>query len=293
MDVLVGERLQAQYQTKLPYLLIGNNETGQLACTHRTTSWGEGGVVMQAHYSPNALAAEIARLGNCQEYTASTYQTRLEALRFIASNSQIFSSRYLIDKDKFAALEENTNKIVTRYTQDFNVQHPVVCSSLATLPEHDGSTASRAILSAKMDIMYDLAVVALQQNITRVVTVNILLDEAHVRSHEALENYLEICQFYQTIVASFLNKLSAVGLFTNTLVYCNAGSCSHDHAHTYENLSTYVINGGVTGARGSTASPKPIGSLLVEILNKFGINYSTFGGTNHNLGVGRPAGFLS
>ena len=71
-----------------------------------------------------------------------------------------------------------------------------------------------------------------------------------------------------------------------------------NQVHNYANLSTYVIDGGSNRFNdsnrivGSTNSPKPIGSLLLDILHMFGIEYTEFGGTDHILGVGKKGNFV-
>lgn len=307
IDVMVGEKLKAQYKTKLPYLLIGNLESpAALACTHKTSSWGAGGVVLPAFNNANGLAEEIRSNMDClQDGEAGKlatlqqgYNNRLAALDLIRKNANVFKSKYLIDQKRFEEMRDDTAQIAARFTDLLSkaaVGLPPLCPTRVVYPDHFGSASSRSTFQAKMDHMYNLAIRALQLNITRVVTFNLCLDEAHVLSHYGnnIAQYHEICRYYQTSVAAFMAKLKAANLYTGTLVYCNAGSCSATVVHNYENLSTYVINAGVSGVRGSAAAKKPIGSLLAEIGNKFGLGLTTYGGTDHLLGVGRPSGFLS
>lgn len=302
IDVLIGEKLQSTYKTKLPYLFMGNNESYQLACTHKTSSWGYGGSLIEGYYSPNGLAREIASHTACQEHSKQTYSNRLKAIEYIRQNNTIFGSRYLVDHGKLENLQQKLAKNVSKYKadiQNIDSNGATPCSSLADLPEMTGSYADRAIFNSKMASMYDLGVTALRNNVTRVLTYNLYVHETHSTSHflqpdgsNTIAAYHNIGRFLQSSIASFIAKLKAQNLYDNTIIFCNAGSCSSGNVHNYENLSTYVINAGVSGVRGAVNVPLPVGSLHVELLRKFGIPYATYGGTDHIYGVGKPAGLL-
>jgi hypothetical protein len=299
IDVLIGEKLQAQYKTPLPYLLITDNEESHLACTHRTSSWGANGEVVHSISSIGTLQAEIKNKIVCEKYSAAVYKTRLQALELIKSNHHIFSSNFLIDHEKFDSLTQNLQTRVAQY--DSNLKNlesnkSVPCSSFSTVAEIYRSAYSSSAFNQKMDKMYDLAITALEQNITRVLTVNLYMERTHGTSHYStvnpVQDYLDASQFMQSSIAQFMNKLKQKGLYNDSLVFCNAGSCMSTDVHNYENLSTYVINAGVQGIRGSAANKKPVGSLLLDILHKFGITYSEYGGTDHSLGVAKKGGFV-
>lgn len=300
IDVLIGEKLKAQYNTRLPYLLIGNHEGRNQSCTTKTSSWGAGGRVLEAHYSINGLRNEIASKISCQPSGREVYVTRLKALSAIRGNMNVFRSEYLIDQERFANLQSDLQQTINEYNADLRAmasKGPTPCASLAVSSEHTGSAGNRAVFNAKMEAMYNLAIIALRNNVTRSVTFNLYMYETHTKSHYQLAGnniaaYYEVCRFMQSSIASFIGKLKAQGLYNNTLIFCNAGSCTDHSLHNYENLATYVINGGVRGLRGSAQAPKPVGSLLVDILNKFGINYDRYGGIDHRYGVGRRGHFL-
>ena len=303
MDVLVGEHLQNKYKTKLPYLLLSNNNiTRQLACTHRTSSWGKGGEVLPAYQTINTLSAAVANEIFCSEHKKAFYQQQLTALAYIKRNKKIFTSNYLIDKEKMEKVELHLAKISADYNTGLEM-----FAKQATIPEVCGkfpekefnsslSVSDDTVRHEKMDLMYDSAIAALKYDVTRVITVNLYSSKTHATSHFPTSNgasaYYDASRVLQKSIASFLAKLKSANLYDETMIFCNAGSCMSAQGHNFENLSTYVINGGRPGIRGRVNRPYPIGSLLLEIMQKFGLNYTTYGGTDHVNGVGKFVRYL-
>ena len=144
--------------------------------------------------------------------------------------------------------------------------------------------------------MFDLAIAAFQANVTRSLNVNLYSMWSHEYSHYVEKGtktqYLDTSKFLQQQIANFVAKLKAAGMYEETLLFCNAGSCMTNQLHNYDNLSTYVINGDKSGVVGSAKTIKPIGSLLLDILHKFDIKYDTYGGKNHVLGLAKKGNFI-
>lgn len=301
IDVLIGEKLQAEFATAMPYLLISNHPGGAGSnSTDSTSSWGNGGELIHSLATTEGLRAEIAHRASCEKFLKTTYASRLKALNYIQKNHKLFSSHYLIDKNRVAEHEENFNKNVSQYEKhmgNINRRGQVACDSFSIqneIEENLGGTY-RTIFSRKMEKMYDLGIIALKENVTRVLTFNLWLSEAHEVSHHSttgIDPYYDVSRFYQSSIASFIKKLVDNNMYSDTLIFCNAGSCIKADVHNVENLSTYIVNGGATGIRGSVNDPKPIGSLLLDILHKFDIKYSEYGARDHFLGVSRKGNFI-
>jgi hypothetical protein len=302
IDVLIGESLKAKYNTKIPYLLISNNNSNHLACTHKTSSWGKNGEVLNAITTIEGLTAEITNhRGSCEPFPRDVYVKRLKAMEYIKNNNKAYSDNYIINKEKFSAMENHLSSNIKKYKADMaridargGLQ--VSCDPIPIVSVSENTETNQTSFNLKMNRMYELGIMALQQNITRVLTFNLYMDTTHATSHFLSENpisdYYNASRFMQTSVASFLAKLKAAGLYDDTLIFGNAGSCTLNNVHNYENLSTYVINGGSSGVVGSAAARKPIGSLHLDILSKFGIQFSQYGGTDHKLGVATKGNYF-
>lgn len=302
IDVLIGEKLQKDYNTKIPYLSLTNNNTGQLAPTHKSSSWGNGGTVIQSIDNIRDLASTLKTHINCQPLAVTDYKRRLAALEYVKANNQIFSSKYLINKDNFEKIKEQTIKNIDRTSIGLSNTTPrkdIVCNQLETYQNLKITDSFRggSSFTKKMDYMYDLAIIALQENITRSITFNLYTTTTHATSHfigdAAMEqNYYAASKEHQTSIASFLRKLQAAGLYDGSLIFCNAGSCMSNNVHNYENIAAYIINGGASGVRGSARSRKPMGSVLLDILHKFGVTYSNYGGRDHIYGLATKGNYI-
>jgi hypothetical protein len=309
IDILIGQKLQSTYGTQIPHIAIAN--TTQPADTTFTSgfassSWTNGKLNTYIS-SVNNLSTELKQRINCNSTTSATlqaeYQRKLEALALVQKNQLLFESKYVIDKDHFANLQEKLQKCVDKYKaaisgSDLTAQKPTVCTTgFPTETTTAGGGSPGAEFEKRMNGFYDLAIAAFQANVTRSITFNLYNAECHHTSHYVeypsyYPQYVYHSRYLQQSVANFLAKLKAAGLYDETLIFCNAGSSMANEVHNYENMSTYVINGDKSGVVGSTANPKPIGSLLLDILYKFGINYPEYGGTNHVLGVAKKGNFL-
>ncbi len=309
IDMLIGEKLQATYGTQIPHIAIANSTstTDTLSASgFSSSSWTKG--KLNTYYSSvNSLSAELKGRINCTGTTENTalkadYQRKLDALALIKRNQEIFGSRYIIDKEKFSNLQDKLQKTIVKFDTaikggEIVMQRPAVCDAFPVESSSAGGYTPGREFENRMDAMYNLAIAAFQANVTRSITFNLWNMYCHHTSHfgqypQEYPNYIINSRYLQESVAKFLAKLKASGMYDETLIFCNAGSCMKSEVHNYENLATYVINGDKTGVVGSTATPKPIGSLLLDILHKFGVTYTEYGGTNHKLGVAKRGNFI-
>ncbi len=302
IDVLIGEKLKSQHQSAIPYLLMTNNTLDYLECTHRTSSWGANGQVLSSISTISDLTAEInSRRSTCERFSKDIYTRRLKAMEYVKSLNKIYSDSYVINQERFEDLQAKLQSNATKYNKDItNIDNrggvQVSCEDIAVVSVVENTHSDQANFNTKMDRMYDLGIMAFQQNITRVLTYNLYMQDTHDTSHYISDNsiarYYAASRFMQASVARFLAKLSSSGLFDETLIFCNAGSCASNEVHNYENLSTYIINGGKSGTAGSPSAKLPVGAVHLDILNKFGIAYSTYGGSDHIYGSARKGNFF-
>ena len=304
IDVLIGEKLQSTYNTQIPFLNITNYSNVEMqASTFSASSWSNS-KLLPAFDNVNNLSQELKNRINCTATTdaglKAAYERKLAALDYVKKNSLVFDSKFIINKDQFENLEAKLQKgkdLVNNALANPVLTKPAICGnfpSLPTLPsEYYGDYNS---VTAKMGAMYDLAIAAMANNVTRAVTINLYAAYAHEYSHylqsPPIDNYLKVATNVQQLIALFLGKLKTAGLYDETLVFCNAGSCMSNEVHNYENLSTWVLNGDKAGVLGTVTNKKPIGSLLIDMASKFGLNYTEFGGRDHIYGVAKRGFYI-
>ena len=312
IDVLIGEKLQALYKTQIPTLQITNYKAKEEPCNFERSSFGANGVLLPVYTTVNDLSQELKSRILCNAPTTNDsaalarINRKLAALDIVKSSSNIFNSNYIIDKEKLDDLQskldksKNTLKISTSSTGSVR---PLVCDRFPTMADTN-SYKDPLTIGPKLNAMFDLVVGALQANVTRSVVINIYRGDEHATySHHGgyrdvpviqgkYDMYVKTAQWMQQQIANFIAKLKAAGLYDDTLMFCNAGSCMSFQVHNYENISNYIINGDKSGVVSNVENKKPIGSLLLDILHKFDIKYDRYGGTNLVLGEARKGNYI-
>jgi len=295
IDTLIGEKLQREEDLALPLLSMSNMDNTN--AYQSRCSWGEGGILLPSLSSVEALKSEVKNQIACIESDQAKVAKQLKALSFIKNNNKLFESRYLIDKAKFQKLED--------YTEELSQKLNPVGSDLKKCDELDSifsvnsryTNANIDEISKKLDEMYDIAIVALKHKVTNVLTFNLYHPKQHGFSHyggndDYKKAYLQITQDFQSSIAVFMNKMKEQGLYDDTLFYCNAGMCMDTNLHNFNNISSYVVNSGKSGLVGDVKNPIPPANLLVDMLHKYGLNYTSYGGTNHEFGVGKKGNLI-
>jgi hypothetical protein len=152
-------------------------------------------------------------------------------------------------------------------------------------------------------LMYDLAAVAYETNITRVLTYmksrdasqrvypNIgVMEPHHAMSHhgnnpEKLAGLIKVNTYHMTLFAKFLEKLKSTpdgdgSLLDHSLILYGSGMSESD-THSRLNLPTLLVGGASGGMKGNRhiQAPKetPLANLLVSVANKFDCNLDKFG----------------
>lgn len=302
IDTMIGEKLKEVHGTALPLLSIGNNEGRAADPTMGSTSWSEGGKLVPSFARVSELARELRSHKACTQLSDAVGRRRLRALDRIRAATDVFESRYLIDKSRFDKIYEvNQQAVASTEAQTLSQEadDAVACEAFWERYENETSADSGTVSDGdrfikKMELMFDLAFRALETNITRVVTFNFHEAALHSASHYqgvagAWERYVALDRRHQELAASFIRRLESAGMYEDTLIYGNAGTCATNNVHNYENLSTYVINSNYpTGVVGAANESRPIGSLLADILGNFSIPVSEYGGSDHKVGIGKP-----
>ena len=155
-------------------------------------------------------------------------------------------------------------------------------------------------------LMFDLQVLALQADITRVITFQLarevstrtypqigVAEPHHATSHhqnspEKLAKLAKINAYHVSLFAHYLGKLQATRdgegtLLDNSLILLGSGLGNPD-VHDHTNLPILVAGGGsgqMTGGRHiKYTEPTPMTNLLVTLLNKAGIEMDSFADSN-------------
>jgi hypothetical protein len=151
-------------------------------------------------------------------------------------------------------------------------------------------------------LMFDLQVLAMQGDITRVITFQLaretsnrtypeigVPDPHHPLSHHGndpakIARMAKINQFHVSLFAEYIAKLKAVqdgdgSLLDHSLILYGSG-IGNPNVHDHTNLPILVAGGAATGMKGNRhikyTKPKPLANLHLTLLDKVGVHLDKF-----------------
>lgn len=166
-------------------------------------------------------------------------------------------------------------------------------------------------------LMFDLQVLALQGDVTRVITFQLaretsnrtypeigVPDPHHPLSHhgndpEKIARMAKINQFHVSLFAEFLVKLKATKEGNGTLLdhslYLYGSGIGNPNIHDHTNLPILVAGGAAGGMKGGRhlrfAKPMPLANLHLTLLDKVGVPLDSFADSNGKIdGLFEPLG---
>jgi len=155
-------------------------------------------------------------------------------------------------------------------------------------------------------LMFDLQVLAMQGDVTRVITFQLaretsnrtypeigVPDPHHPLSHHGndpakIERMAKINAFHVSLFAEFLGKLKATPEGNDTLLdhslYLYGSGIGNPNVHDHTNLPILVAGGAAGGMKGGRHikydKPKPLANLHLTLLDKVGVHLDSFADSN-------------
>lgn len=170
------------------------------------------------------------------------------------------------------------------------------------LPDLDRPAGVPAAYADHARLMFDLQVLALQGDITRVITFQLaretstrtypeigVSDPHHPLTHhgndpEKIAKVARINQFHVSLFAEFLQKLQATpeagGTLLDHSLYLYGSGMGNPNVHDHTNLPILVAGGAAGGMRGGRhirfEKPVPLANLHLTLLDKVGVRLNSF-----------------
>ncbi len=170
------------------------------------------------------------------------------------------------------------------------------------LPDLDRPVGVPAGYADHARLMFDLQILALQGDVTRVITFQLaretsnrtypeigVNDPHHPLTHhggnqEMLAKVAKINQFHVSLFAEFLQKMAATpegdGSLLDHSLYLYGSGMGDPNVHDHRNLPILVAGGAAGHMRGGRhirfAEPTPLASLHLTLLNKVGVPIESF-----------------
>jgi hypothetical protein len=174
------------------------------------------------------------------------------------------------------------------------------------LPDLDRPVGVPAAYADHARLMFDLQVLAMQGDVTRVITFQLaretsnrtypeigVSDPHHPLSHhgndpEKIARMAKINQFHVSLFAEFLAKLKATPEGNGTLLdhshYLYGSGIGNPNVHDHTNLPILVAGGAAGGMKGGRhikySKPKPLANLHLTLLDKVGVHLDSFADSN-------------
>ncbi len=174
------------------------------------------------------------------------------------------------------------------------------------LPDLDRPVGVPASYADHARLMFDLQVLALQGDVTRVITFQLaretsnrtypeigVPDPHHPLSHHGndpakIARMSKINHFHVSLFAEFLGKLKATPEGNGTLLdhstYLYGSGIGNPNVHDHSNLPILVAGGAAVGMKGGRhikyAKPTPLANLHLTLLDKAGVHLDSFADSN-------------
>src|SRR5206468_11633809 len=174
------------------------------------------------------------------------------------------------------------------------------------LPDLDRPVGVPAAYADHARLMFDLQVLALQGDVTRVITFQLaretsnrtypeigVPDPHHPLSHHGndpakIARMAKINQFHVSLFSEFIAKLKATkegdGTLLDNTLYLYGSGIGNPNVHDHTNLPILVAGGAATGMKGGRhikyVTPIPLANLHLTLLDKVGVHLEKFADSN-------------
>ena len=282
--------------------------TANLSCVYtHTISWRSPTEPMPMEYNPRAVFERLFGDSGSTAREAREIRLREQASILDAVMDKLLGLRLELGSGDRRLLESYTEAIrdVERRIQRAEEQIEM------ELPEMAQPEGAPPVFEEHLELMQDLQVLALQADLTRVITFMMSKEQSarpypqigvpdahHPLSHhnnnaELVERMSKINRYHAELFAAYLEKLDAVpdgdGTLLDHMTVLYGGGISNSTIHSGLNLPVLLLGGGAgrwTGGRhlGYTGQPT-MADLLVTLMDKFDVPVDRIGGSTGRLPI--------
>ena len=300
---------QIGQETRLPSLelamdlnpLAGVCNNGYACVYQNNLSWSSPTTPLPSEAHPRLVFERLFGEGGSAAERAALLRSRASLLdafnedigrlkRAVGASDKVRVDQYL---DTVREIERQIQRAETADNEEFpvDVERPV------GVPADFGEHAT---------LMYDLQVLALQADITRIITFQFtreltnrtypqigVPEPHHPTSHHGndpvkMEKIAQIGTYHVSLFAKFLEKLKATpdgdGSLLDNTIYLYGSGMGNPSLHDHLNLPILVAGGAATGLRGGRhiryEKGTPLANLHLTLLDRVGVRLDSFGDSN-------------
>jgi len=280
---------------------VGQCDNG-FACVYQNClSWSSPTTPLPAEAHPRIVFERLFGEGGSPDERRAALQKRASLLDAVSEDfARLKRQLGPADRARVSGYMESVREVERR------IQKAEADSKQNTLPDLDRPIGVPAAYADHAKLMFDLQVLALQGDITRVITFQLaretsnrtypeigVPDAHHPLTHhgndpEKIARMAKINQFHVSLFAYFLERLKATregngSLLDHSLLLYGSGM-GNPNVHDHTNLPIIVAGGAAGKMKGGRhlkyAQPAPLANLHLTLLDKVGVRLDRFGDSN-------------
>jgi hypothetical protein len=287
--------------------------TGNLSCAYtHTISWRSATQPLPMEYNPRAVFEKLFGDSGSTERAAREARLRQHKSILDSVRDKLADLKRELGPQDQVKVDEYAEAIrdVERRIQKAEEQHG------AELPAMEQPQGVPAVFEDHLALMLDLQLLALQSDLTRVISFMISKEQSarpypqigvpeahHPLSHhdnhpELIERMSKINRYHTELFSRYLAKLRATpdgdGSLLDHMTILYGSGISNSTRHSGDNLPLLVVGGGagrLQGGRHLTYSDKPsMANLLVTLMDKLDVPVERLGGSTGRLPIDTLSG---
>ena len=307
-----ADQLAAQQigrETQLPSLelamdmlqTVGQCDNGYACVYQNNLSWSSPTTPLPAEAHPRLVFETLFGEGGSKADRQAALRRRASLLDFVKDDiARLERTLGPADRAKVSQYLDTVREVERR------IQKAEADVTDKPLPDLDRPVGAPAAYADHARLMFDLQVLAMQGDVTRVITFQLaretsnraypeigVPDPHHPLSHhgndpEKIAKIAKINQFHVSLFAEFLGKLKATkegdgSLLDHSLILYGSGM-GNPNVHDHINLPILVAGGAAGGMKGGRhirfSKPTPLANLHLTLLDKVGVRLDKFADSN-------------
>ncbi len=292
-------------QTLLPSLelsmdllqTVGQCDNGYACVYQNNLSWSSPTTPLPAEAHPRIVFERLFGEGGSAADRRAALQRRASLLDWVREDITRLQNRLgPEDRTRVGQYLETVREVERR------IQKAEAETADNQLPDLDRPVGVPAAYADHARLMFDLQVLALQGDVTRVITFQLaretsnrtyteigVSDPHHPLTHhggdpEKIARMAKINAFHVSLFAYFLEKLKSTpegnGSLLDHALYLYGSGMGNPNVHDHVNLPILVAGGGASGLKGARhvryAEPTPLANLHLTLLERAGVRLDAF-----------------
>lgn len=303
VDQIAAQRIGGQ--TQLPSLemsmdllsIVGQCDNGYACVYQNNLSWSSPTTPLPSEAHPRIIFESLFGEGGSPEERRAALRRRASLLDSVGEDlSRLNRSLGAGDRSKVSEYLDSVREVERR------IQQAEAKTQDNPLPDLDRPTGVPADYGDHARLMFDLQVLALQGDVTRVITFQLaretsnrtypqagVSDPHHPLTHhgndpEKVAKVAKINQYHVSLFAYFLQRLKETpegnGSLLDNSLYLYGSGMGNPNLHDHQNLPILVAGGAAGNMQGGRHirydTPTPLANLHLTMLKKVGVEMDSF-----------------